>query len=475
MKILRSACTATLFICLSFAHQACAQSIFFDTTGDFGLNDNWSDPTKAPPETAGLEHLGYFYYINGGRTATISAGSPNGSHFEVVNIFPGDSPAAEPPTTGTLIFNGGVAPAPGEFGATLAVLGTNRFIVGQRCNLGGSAHAFDACSGGGTVVMNGASDLLADGIVIGERDEGDLIIGPDARVRSGHLDGTTFSRQDIRIGSFGESRGLAEPIPVRLEGDGYIEVAGELVGNTIYMPESGAKGVLRVLPGGIVNVRGIDMRFEAFRTSRSSKVEIVGSGGSFTMTSGTLLASHPTATLSFTADAGGVTPITGGASADIETGNLVLDLDDFNFTPTSTLTLLDVPADGLFGTFGSVTFLGSTTADINYDYPNGDIFLSNFVSTEPPGVSGDYNDDGKVDAADYVVWRNNNGTTTVLPNDTTPGIVSPADFDVWRSHFGMTSGAGVLSASVPEPAAIILCLAIFPLACTRGRLRRKRT
>src|SRR5215204_401208 len=144
MRILRSAHTAALIICLSLAHHVSGQSIFLDTTGDFGLDDNWSDPTKAPPETAGLEHLGYFYYINGGRTATISAGSPNGSHFEVAHLFPGDSPVAEPPTTGTLIFNGGVAPAPGEFGTSLTVLGTNRFIVGQRCNLGGSAHAFDA-------------------------------------------------------------------------------------------------------------------------------------------------------------------------------------------------------------------------------------------------------------------------------------------------------------------------------------------
>ena len=30
---------------------------------------------------------------------------------------------------------------------------------------------------------------------------------------------------------------------------------------------------------------------------------------------------------------------------------------------------------------------------------------------------GDYNNNGKVDAADYVLWRNNVGTTTVLPND----------------------------------------------------------
>ena len=35
----------------------------------------------------------------------------------------------------------------------------------------------------------------------------------------------------------------------------------------------------------------------------------------------------------------------------------------------------------------------------------------------PPGVHGDYNDDDVVDAADYVMWRKLNGTSTVMPND----------------------------------------------------------
>ena len=206
-----------------------------------------------------------------------------------------------------------------------------------------------------------------------------------------------------------------------IDGNGLIEVAGELIGNTLYMPESDADGVLRVMPGGVVNLRGVDMTFESFRPNRSSLLEIIGSGGSFTTTVGTFFVSHPTATVKFVADAGGVTPIisvgitdpaTPPGGADVEGGNLVLDLDDFNFTPTSTLTLLDVKQrdamgnDYLFGTFGSVTFLGDTTATVNYDYLNGDIFLDNFMSTDPPGVTGDYNDDGKVDAADYVTCGN---------------------------------------------------------------------
>jgi hypothetical protein len=263
---------------------------------------------------------------------------------------------------------------------------------------------------------------------------------------------------------------LIEPIPQRLEGEGYVEVHGTLVANTIYMPESGASGHLKVMPGGVVDIRGVDMRFDPGQASRSSLLEIVGSGGSFTMSAGPLLASHPTATLKFTADAAGVTPIIGGASADVQDANLVLDLDDFNFNSSSTMTLIDVQPDLLFGAFGNVMFLGDTTATVNYDVANGVVFLNNFMSTEPPGIVGDYNDNGTVDAADYVLWRKHNGTTTVLPNDSTPGIVSPADYDDWRANFGRMSGGGSLAQAVPEPegiTAVVMLLASGGV-CLRG-------
>jgi hypothetical protein len=84
---------------------------------------------------------------------------------------------------------------------------------------------------------------------------------------------------------------------------------------------------------------------------------------------------------------------------------------------------------------------------------------------------GDYNNNGVVDAADYVLWRK--GAT--LQNDSTPGVQA-ADYDVWRSHFGNTSGGvggsravtrGLVSyvtsfsgpgsgSTVPEPAGVIL-------------------
>jgi hypothetical protein len=55
-------------------------------------------------------------------------------------------------------------------------------------------------------------------------------------------------------------------------------------------------------------------------------------------------------------------------------------------------------------------------------------------------LTGDYNVNGTVDAADYVVWRDNLDASVTLPNDTTPGMVTAADYDVWRANFGAASG-----------------------------------
>jgi hypothetical protein len=73
--------------------------------------------------------------------------------------------------------------------------------------------------------------------------------------------------------------------------------------------------------------------------------------------------------------------------------------------------------------------------------------------------AGDYNDDGTVDAADYVVWRRYLSSSFELANETaTPGQVTTEDFDAWKANFGaveMQSGSGS-SAVVPEPASVAL-------------------
>jgi hypothetical protein len=95
--------------------------------------------------------------------------------------------------------------------------------------------------------------------------------------------------------------------------------------------------------------------------------------------------------------------------------------------------------------------------------------------TAGPALPGDYNGDGVVGAADYIVWRQSLNTFVTLPNDVTPGFVDDSDYTVWRSHFGAPSGgSGVSSdlANVPEPSAILsVALLAVLLATSRTALR----
>jgi DNA-binding beta-propeller fold protein YncE len=75
-------------------------------------------------------------------------------------------------------------------------------------------------------------------------------------------------------------------------------------------------------------------------------------------------------------------------------------------------------------------------------------------------LAGDYNGNQIVDAADYVIWRNWLGTTTVLPGDITPGLVSADDFDVWRVNFGRSVSGGA-AAAVPEPGTILWSAGLY--------------
>jgi T5SS/PEP-CTERM-associated repeat protein len=72
---------------------------------------------------------------------------------------------------------------------------------------------------------------------------------------------------------------------------------------------------------------------------------------------------------------------------------------------------------------------------------------SNFGNTTAADLPGDFNDDGKVDSADYVVWRKIGGTQ--------------AQFNTWRANFGRSSGSGSLSANVPEPTSLTLYLVLL--------------
>jgi hypothetical protein len=91
----------------------------------------------------------------------------------------------------------------------------------------------------------------------------------------------------------------------------------------------------------------------------------------------------------------------------------------------------------------------------------------------PPVLAGDYNSDGKVDASDYVLWRDSLGSTEQLAADGDgDGTVNQGDYLIWKQNFGaMQSGPGFgqSTTSVPEPACAALLLMFGALAVIRKR------
>ena len=77
------------------------------------------------------------------------------------------------------------------------------------------------------------------------------------------------------------------------------------------------------------------------------------------------------------------------------------------------------------------------------------------------GLAGDYNSDGKVDAADYGVWQDTIGSSADLRADGNGnGMVGPEDYSAWANNFDGAATASIQVASVPEPGAPAMLLAV---------------
>jgi hypothetical protein len=86
---------------------------------------------------------------------------------------------------------------------------------------------------------------------------------------------------------------------------------------------------------------------------------------------------------------------------------------------------------------------------------------------------GDYNRNGVVDAADYVVWRTSIGSTGsgLAADGNGDNMVDQLDYGIWKANFGNTVGAAASSANqpIPEPSMAIQSLlgCVVALACLR--------
>jgi hypothetical protein len=154
---------------------------------------------------------------------------------------------------------------------------------------------------------------------------------------------------------------------------------------------------------------------------------------------------------------------------------------EFTLTGADTFDLKMIPLDdptkmvartGSLGTGGPIDWI-----EIQFYNTDSD-FYPTIVPPETGPVPGDYNNNGKVDAADYVLWRNGGPLMNEVAD---PGTVSPADYTAWRNRFGNSaeataratdfyirsmeittasgSGAGLDGGGVPEPSTFVIVAA----------------
>jgi T5SS/PEP-CTERM-associated repeat protein len=411
--------------------------------------------------------------------------------------------------------DGRIAAGPGSTGEVIVLGADSMWTNSNTLNVGSIGIGTLTIESGGRVSNTNASigsTSSANGIVTvtgpGSTwvSSGELRVGSSGTGRLTIQAGGNVSSADGILASTGSSTGR-----VTLTGAGSIWTIGgrlSIAGNAA-SGFSGGTAFLNIQPGGTVDVSQDTLVFPNGTltleggTLATTAINFDG-GGQFNWTSGTLhvgvfegdLTNPPNGTLAPGRSAGSTTILgdytqQAGAMLAIEIGGTAtatqFDFVDVNGTATLggklELALINgfVPstenqfvvlnaADDLLSFFTNVgngqrldTADGRASFLVHYGptsaFNPNQIVLTNFLSM----LSGDYNQNGTVDAGDYALWRDHLGSPTSLPNDDTPGVADD-DYMRWRANFGRTvsggSGAsvGFVGSTAPEPSSLILLL-----------------
>jgi GH35 family endo-1,4-beta-xylanase len=165
-----------------------------------------------------------------------------------------------------------------------------------------------------------------------------------------------------------------------------------------------------------------------------------------------------------TATPDGVTTIVDPSWNLTLSGQTLVDLLNSWTTPMQELTVGPDGTIDFSGFYGDYEItIGGQTFDLS--------FLKGEEEYSLVVAPGDYNADGTVDVADYVIWRKALGSSDDRRADGNGNLViDNGDYDVWRSAFGTAynfgvGAGGIAGAEVPAPSTVSLCAwAAFVLA-----------
>ncbi len=400
----------------------------------------------------------------------------------------------------------------GRFGigaATVSGAGSELFATGELTTGFGNEGRLDVLAGGALTSSGGSIGTINNGVgtvtiaEVGSSwvNSAGLVVGDSGDGVFAVLNGGGALNRDTFLGKAPIGSGTAI-----VEGAGSLwNILGQLgIGVTSSFAEGG-QGTLRIRPGASTVVSGKTylgtndaLHLEGGELS-TSEVKFIGANKPFFWTSGKLRdvrrfetnMTVPTGGILEPVHATGTTLLTGteilgnydqqavGSTLSVDIagaspsnfdlvnvhgnallgGNLQVSLSGA-FTPSNINTFHILEAIGDIATsFANVangqrvlTTNGLGSFRVNYGPASAfgplaanDIILDQY---QPILLPGDYNNNGAVDAADYVVWRKI--------------ALGPAAYNTWRQHFGETNGNGsVMDASsiaVPEPGMLVVVM-----------------
>lgn len=332
---------------------------------------------------------------------------------------------------GSLIIEGGGAPLDGEGFATAGDLSTawwreavanvevkGNGLIDIARDLVGNSGEFNLTQSGG--VINVGRNFYLD-----RYDAVDGQNNPAASTAT--ITGGQFNvGKDFHVTEAGQGA-------ITVAGSGVVNITGTLKINAVSTGGDG-DGVLRIIDGGVVETQFLEVPTSAQLLGDRQSLEV--RGGLLVIRNAAVETNPDTA------------PIADSVSSWIASGYLSGGLSTgVNYNP-------GITPDGVIG-------------EIAYARDPSTGFLNIWNVAEVAPLAGDYNFDGKVDAADYTVWRDTSGQSGAgLPADGNgDGTVNEADYLLWTSNYGATaqfSGA----VSVPEPTCVCIALLAAALSTT---------
>lgn len=344
---------------LTAASPICWAQIKFDGGGDgtaFLDGLNWSDnlvPNDPNPVASGDPR----YAINDNAVVSYATSATTLVEGLVVGADAPQGPG-DLGTPGTLNMSDGVLVVTG---------GGDSFQIGRAC-----------CSGTGIVNLTGDAVLEIRGSDpgIGTRDRGELNVGPNASVVSIRDGGVYW-----RVGNFGPAIDIGGTTPNGLEGAGLLNVEGSFGAHVIFLGATDGDGELRVSGNGsVILTDNLVPNVNTDQPNRSALVHMIGSNA--TLRALNLESANGPSQVhnefEFSADLGGVSPITLSNAVNISNNDLTVNLNSFALGLGATEVLFDAAPNLIFGTFASVIVNGGNPNfqyDVIYDQIAGDILL----------------------------------------------------------------------------------------------------